>query len=146
MNKNNPIKAFQDTLDATLQKQAKNIKKKSKNASIHQDYIYKIILVVFGLILSYELILYLISHYTLERATIVFAIVTTVFFFLKARSKKSFAGKLLNFLKLHKQNFVYGFFVLYFLIFLSSFIFKVSDIFIYATYAMIVVYAFFKTL
>jgi len=52
----------------------------------------------------------------------------------------------MKFLKGNRDAFVYGSFIVYFLIFLATFIFKVSDIFVYASYAMIAVYAFFKTL
>ena len=146
MNNNNPIKNLQDKLDATLEKKSKIIKKKLKKTNKNQDYIYKIIAVIFWLLLAYEGVMWLWSHYTLERAVVVFIAISLLYFFLKTSSKNSFASKTMAFLKKYKNEFVYGAFILYFLVFLATFIFKVSDIFVYATYAMIAVYAFFKTL
>ena len=146
MNNNNPIKNLQSRLDATLEKKSELIGKRLRKWNTNQDYIYKVIAVVFWLLLAYEGAMWLWSHYTLQRAIILFVIISLVYFFLKTYSKNSFASRAISFLKKYKDQFVYGSFIAYFLIFLATFIFKVSDIFVYASYAMIAVYAFFKTL
>jgi len=146
VNNNNPIKNLQNSLDATLEKKSKTLKKKLKKSTKNQDYIYRIVATIFGLLLAYEGIMWLLSHYTLFRAVVLFIAISLLYFFLKTSSKNSFASKTMKFLKGNRDAFVYGSFIVYFLIFLATFIFKVSDIFVYASYAMIAVYAFFKTL
>jgi len=86
------------------------------------------------------------GHYTFKKAIAIFVILTILYFIRKTYSKKSIASKILSFLKNNNENFVYGAFILYFIAFFITFVFKVSDIFTYATYAMIMIYAFFKIL
>ena len=146
MNNNNPIKKLQSQFDSTLEKKSKILKKNLKKTTKNQDYIYRIIATIFGLLLAYEAGMWLLSHYTISRAVILFIAISLLYFFLKTSSKNSFASKTMTFLKNNKDHFVYGSFIAYFLVFLATFIFKVSDVFMYASYAMIAVYAFFKTL